>query len=93
MLTIKFSGLVLERMGFYRDPPNSALAVARSLVVDPFRPQEGFTNLWQAGQLDRTMEHMIWTEKQFHHPQLISAEDVERVRIRLREYGYFARVA
>ena len=62
------------------------VATAKRLLASD-EPQFGFTELWECGRLDLTVEaHVLKPEFQ----ELFTVEEIERARLRLREYGYEA---
>lgn len=55
------------------------------ILINSDRPFDGYTALWERGRLDITVEALV------QNPQwapLFSAEEIEKARQRLIDYGY-----
>lgn len=61
------------------------LQTARQLI-NSSKPSEGYTRLWEMGRLDLTVEATVIVDTRWH--PLFRAEELERARKRLRDYGY-----
>lgn len=61
------------------------LSTAKYLINSP-TPSEGYTNLYERGRLDLTVEAMVVENTKWH--ALFTAEEVEKARVRLRKYNY-----
>lgn len=62
------------------------LATAKQLINDSHESQ-GYTNLWERGRLDLTVETVVYGNERWH--SLFTKDELERARKRLRTYGYF----
>lgn len=60
-------------------------ATAKQLI-NSAKPSEGYAHLYERGRLDLTVEALVVENPRWH--QLFEAEEIERARRRLREYGY-----
>ncbi len=58
---------------------------AKTLINAP-RPSDGYTALWERGRLDLTVEAVVVDDEGWQ--SLFAAEEVERARRRLSQYGY-----
>lgn len=62
---------------------------ARRLINDR-TVSTGYTALWKRGRLDLTVEAMVYDTAKWH--PLFEAEEIERAKRRLQQYGYFERL-
>lgn len=58
-------------------------------LINSAQPSDGYTELFQRGRLDLTVEAMVVEEPKWH--QLFSDEELEKSRRRLEAYGYTAK--
>ncbi|MFO7285414.1 MAG: hypothetical protein LOD94_06340 [Gammaproteobacteria bacterium] len=63
---------------------------AARMLIHSQRVSSGYTELWERGRLDLSMEAMIVETPRFH--ELFSPEEIEICRKRLADYGYQPRV-
>jgi hypothetical protein len=61
------------------------LATAKYLI-NSLRPSDGYTNLFERGRLDLTVEAMIIDGQKWQ--ELFTGEELRKARKRLKEYGY-----
>lgn len=54
-------------------------------LIGTNQPSDGFTELWEYGRLDLTVENLIQNPK-YH--TLFSLEEIEKAKIRLEDYGF-----
>lgn len=59
-------------------------------LLNSEKPSDGYTNLYDLGRLDLTVEAMIIEEPRWH--DLFTPEELKKARRRLRAYGYTPRV-
>jgi hypothetical protein len=71
-----FLGMLNDRGG---------LSTAKYLINAP-KPSDGYTNLYERGRLDLTVEAMIVENPKWH--SLFTPEEVDKARRRLRQYNY-----
>ena len=71
-----FLGMLNDRGG---------LSTAKYLINAP-KPSDGYTNLYERGRLDLTVEAMIVESPKWH--SLFTPEEVDKARRRLRQYDY-----
>lgn len=64
---------------------HGGLETARTLINAP-QVSDGYTELWQRGRLDLTVEALVFDHPQYHC--LFTSEELDRTRFRLREYQY-----
>lgn len=64
---------------------HGGLAAAR-ILIHAQHVSSGYTELWERGRLDLSMEAKIVDTPRFH--KLFSAEEIEICRKRLADYGY-----
>jgi len=62
------------------------LATATYLINER-QVSEGYAALWERGRLDLTVEAVVYDNPKWH--PLFTAEELDKVRKRLKEYGYF----
>ena len=55
-------------------------------LINARKPSDGYTYLFERGRLDLTVEAMVVESAQWH--PLFSADELDRARKRLRQYGY-----
>jgi len=63
-------------------------STAKKLINSP-KPSDGYTHLYERGRLDLTVEALVVENPRWH--ELFEAEEIERARRRLREYGFETR--
>jgi hypothetical protein len=68
---------MLERRG--------GLSTAKYLINSD-RPSDGYTNLYERGRLDLTVEAMVVENPKWH--PLFTDDEIRKARRRLRQYGY-----
>jgi hypothetical protein len=61
------------------------LTTARDLI-NSSKPSVGYTNLYQLGRLDLTVEAMIVENAKWH--ELFTIEEIDKARVRLKQYNY-----
>ena len=61
------------------------LATAKYLINSP-KPSDGYTQLYERGRLDLTVEAMVVESRKWH--TLFTNEELEKARVRLAQYGY-----
>src|SRR5712691_3208474 len=61
------------------------LATAKYLI-NATKPSDGYTELYQRGRLDLTVEAMVVENKRWH--SLFTADELEKAKNRLHAYGY-----
>jgi hypothetical protein len=61
------------------------LDTARYLINQP-HPSDGYTQLYERGRIDLTVEAMIVENKKWY--PLFTADEINKARRRLLEYGY-----
>jgi hypothetical protein len=71
-----FLGMLNDRGG---------LSTAKYLINLP-KPSDGYTNLYERGRLDLTVEAMIVENAKWHN--LFTKDEIEKARHRLTEYKY-----
>jgi hypothetical protein len=77
-----YNATIFLRMLSERGP----IETARTLISSS-RPSDGFTQLWERGRLDLTVEaHVLRPEFEI----LFTDQEREMCRARLSEYGYFS---
>jgi hypothetical protein len=64
------------------------LATAKYLI-NASKPSDGYTQLYERGRLDLTVEAMIVNNSKWH--DLFTKEEIEKARKRLEQYGYQVR--
>ena len=90
-----------EMLGIYRRAKNEAnynatiflrmltkdggLRTAKTLI-NASKPSEGYTQLYLRGRLDLTVEAVVLADARWQ--SLFLAEELERARKRLKDYGY-----
>jgi hypothetical protein len=72
--------IFLDMLGKY-----GALGTAKQLI-NRSTPSDGYAALYERGRLDLTVEAVIIDNPQFH--ELFTAEELQRCRLRLKQYGY-----
>jgi hypothetical protein len=73
---IIFLGMLNDRGG---------LSTAKCLI-NSSKKSDGYTNLYERGRLDLTVEAMVVENTKWH--ALFAVEEVEKARARLRKYDY-----
>lgn len=58
-------------------------------LVNSDKPSDGYTNLYERGRLDLTVEAMIIENEKWH--ELFSEDELKKAKRRLRQYGYSPR--
>ena len=56
-------------------------------LINASRESEGYTKLWDAGELKLTVEAVVFDNPRFH--SLFTPEELFRCEKRLDDYGYF----
>lgn len=55
-------------------------------LINSAKPSDGYTNLYERGRLDLTVEAMVIEEPDWH--PLFTDEELIKARRRLKDYGY-----
>lgn len=76
-----FLGMLNDRGG---------IATAKYLINSP-KPSDGYTNLYERGRLDLTVEALIVENAKWH--SLFSEDEIEKARQRLTAYKYAPRAS
>lgn len=58
---------------------------AAKILINTENPSDGYTELWQRGRLDITVEALVQNPK---WKSLFSPYEIERAKLRLKNYGY-----
>lgn len=72
--------IFLAKLGY-----RGGLGTAKFLI-NSAKPSDGYTNLYERGRLDLTVEAMVVENTKWH--ELFTAEEIEKARIRLQKYNY-----
>src|SRR5712691_8373148 len=64
------------------------LATAKYLINSP-KPSDGYTQLYERGRLDLTVEAMVAESPKWH--ELFTRDEIEAAKSRLKKYGYSPR--
>jgi len=59
-------------------------------LINSRKPSDGYTNLWERGRLDLTVEAMVMENSKWH--ELFTSEELDKARRRLTDYGYTTKV-
>jgi hypothetical protein len=65
------------------------LATAKYLI-NSAKPSDGYTQLYERGRLDLTVEAMVTENSEWH--TLFTNGELEKARLRLTQYGYSRRI-
>jgi hypothetical protein len=55
-------------------------------LINSDKPSDGYTNLYERGRLDLTVEAMIVENPKWH--PLFTDDEIQKAKRRLRQYGY-----
>jgi hypothetical protein len=77
----KYSANVFLRMITERGGVDTA-----KYLINQSKPSDGYTHLYERHRLDLTVEAMVVENSDWH--KLFAAEELEKARRRLAEYGY-----
>lgn len=94
----QFTGAMVEVYRRAKDEAGYTASVFHKMLVDKgglltakqlinaSQPSEGYTQLFERGRLDLTVEAVVINDPKWH--PLFTAEELDRARRRLRQYGY-----
>jgi hypothetical protein len=76
-------------LGMLNDRSRGGLSTAKYLI-NSRKPSDGYTNLYERGRLDLTVEAMVLENSKWH--ELFTSEELDKARRRLTDYGYTPKV-